>query len=184
MARWRKTTNQLAKAQQTTKPPRLSVNTQKQPRAYAAPGGFVRVQRPDQHAEPILARLVAVGEHGITATTERGHRLRVRHAHVVEPNALPSGRERAQFAASLADAGVPVPLDEQYLHLNAEGKALRRATQSQIALMQALTGHGVPYNLEAITAASYDDAEALIGQYVTDPAGKIGGSLRERNDAV
>lgn len=140
----------------------------------ARPGGYVRVQRPDMHAAPILARCISVGKDGIMIHDDRGTRVKVRHAHVLEAHATPTGQERAGFARALAAQGVPVGLEEQFLQLDAAGRPRRRPTASQLQLLEALTQHGTPIDLEGVRAgATYEDALALLRRYVTDPAGRV-----------
>lgn len=178
LARHSSRADRLQKSGPAAQVARLTVDP-KRPRptkqVYAKPGGFVRVHRPGVHEQPTLARLLSVGNHGITVADDQGRPLRVRHEHVTEGHAAPSGRERAAFAAALNAQGIPVPLPERFLQLNHAGHAPRRATRSQLELMSALTAHGVPYDLGAIQeGATFEDAEQLLGMYITDPDGKIG----------
>lgn len=162
---------------------RLAVDSTRKPRkapVYPDPGGYVRVQRPNLHEQPMLARLLSVGRHGITVADANGRSVRVRHEHVLERHAAPTGRERAGFSQALAAQGIPVPLAERFLKTDSQGRAVRRPTSSQLALLQAIgEGHGVPVDLAAVQeGATYDEAEAILGMFITDPTGKIGSPSR------
>lgn len=140
----------------------------------ARPGNYARVQRPGMHQQPVLARVVGAGQHGITVLDDSGQKVRVRHEHVIEAHSQPSTNERAQFARQLASSGVPIGLDQQFLKLDPHGRPRRRPTVSQLGMLEALTDHGVPLDLDGIReSASYDDAQALIDRFVNDPAGVV-----------
>lgn len=147
----------------------------KLPNQVAAGGDYVRVMRPGLHQEPVLARTVASGKHGITAIDNTGRQIKVRHEHVVERYAVPAPSERGTFASALAAQGVPVSLDERFLKLDASGQARRRPSLDQLALLEVLsTQYGVPIDMERTqNDASFDDAQALLARYVSDPEGRI-----------
>lgn len=145
----------------------------KQPQAQ--PGAFVRVQRADIHSQPTLARVLSHGEHGITAMDATGRRVKVRHEHVVEKSARPTARERAEFATQLGSTGIPVSLEDRFLNLDPQGQPARRPSLSQLELLQEIARHGVPIDMARVGEhATFDEAEALLERYVTDPTGTIG----------
>lgn len=184
LARHERRAEQLAKGQAApSKPPaRLTIDPKKPKRprpTYTPAGGYVRVQRPGLHEQPALARLLSVGKHGITVADDQGRPMRVRHEHVLEGHAAPSGQERALFAGALASQGIPVPLEERFLKQDHVGSTPRRPTASQLALMEAVTAHGVPYDVPTIAEhATWEEAERLISMFVSDPKGEIGAPVK------
>lgn len=159
--------------------PKLALDPKKastpQPSKDLQIGDYLRVQRPGLHQEKILARLLAVGKDGVTVADQRGQKVRVRHDHIVERHAQPSGAERAAFARALHSQGVPVPLEDRFLRLDPQGRPARRVSTSQIALMERLASYGIPVDVARIREeATYAEAEELLSDYVTDPDGRIG----------
>lgn len=134
------------------------------------PGDYLRVQRPGLHQAPILAKLVGSGQHGVTVEDQTGKQIRVRHEHVLEHHPQPAPKERAGFARALHAQGVPMPVQERFLKLDAHGIAARRPTAEQLANVEQLTAYGIPLDVAAITEdASYEDVRALLAQYIDDP---------------
>jgi len=180
----------LAVARHTTKAktpgkagPKLGVDIAKQPKQpkLPAPGDYVRVMRPGMHDVPTLARAVSSGRHGVTVADANGRNIKVRHEHILEHQAAPTGKERAEFASALSAAGVPVSAADRFLKLDHTGTAKRRAGLDQLALMEHLTTQfGVPIDLARVQSdATFDDAQELLSQYVDDPEGRIVPSGRE-----
>lgn len=164
--------------------PKVAVKLAKQPPTpqHSKPGDYVRVQRPEMHDQPTLARVLSSGKHGVTVSDAAGQRIKVRHEHVTERQSAPSGKVRAEFASALSAAGVPMSIEDRFLQLDHTGAAKRRAGLDQLALMEHLTTQfGVPIDTDRVQSdATYDDAQELLAMYVDDPEGRIVPSLRER----
>ncbi len=189
LARFRAAAARLQKGQAAAVPPqpKVTVNPTKQPKQpqapnMPAPGDYVRVMRPGMHKEPILARTLAAGRHGVTVADGEGRKLKVRHEHVAERYPRPTPKERAEFNRQLAAMGVPIGLEDRFLKLDADGKATRRPSIDQLAMLETLTTqYGIPVDMEAVqTDASFDQAQELLGRYVDDPEGRVVPSRRER----
>jgi hypothetical protein len=166
--------------------PKVAVNVAKQPKPpkppkQPNPGDYVRVQRPGMHDAPTLARALSSGRHGVTVADSNGRRVKVRHEHVLEHQSAPTGKERAEFASSLHAAGVPVSLADRFMLLDHTGTPARRAGLDQLALLEHLTTQfGVPIDMARVQSdATFDDAQALLSQFVDDPEGRIVPSMRE-----
>jgi hypothetical protein len=137
---------------------------------YAAAGGFVRVQRPNLHAAPILAQLVSHGKHGIQAVDSNGTRIKVRHEHVLERDVMPTADERAQHLTTLARRGAPVDASERFLTPDTMGKVSTRPTEAQIGLLTEIARHGTPIDLARLQAeGTQDDVHAILRRFVNDP---------------
>jgi hypothetical protein len=145
------------------------------------PGDYVRVQRPGMHDAPTLGRAVSSGKHGVMIEDPHGRKIKVRHEHILEHHAAPTGKERAEFANSLSAAGVPVSLTDRFMQLDHTGTAKRRPDLSQLAMLETLTTqYGVPIDMERVQGgATFDDAQELLGRFVDDPEGRIVPSGRE-----
>lgn len=134
------------------------------------PGDYMRVQRPGMHAAPILAKLVGSGRHGVTVEDQTGKQIRVRHEHVLEHHPQPAPKERAGFVRALHAQGVPMPVQERFLKIDAHGVAARRPSAEQLANLEQLTAFGIPIDMEAVSEdASYDDVQQLLANYIDDP---------------
>jgi len=176
LARFRSARDRLRKS--AAQPAALTVDPKAAPKAQGPqPGAFVRVQRPNVHPQPTLARLLSSGKDGVLVMDAQGRAVKVRHTHVVDRVARPTARERATFASETAAMGIPQSLEDRFLSLDPQGQPARRPTAAQLGLLQELTAHGIPVDLARIgTDATYDDAEDLLARYVTDPEEKIGHS--------
>lgn len=154
---------------------RTDANVPEQP---AQRSGFVRVQRPGQHPQPVVAQLMSAGTHGITVRDANGQTTKVRHAHVLDNDVKLTAKERAQFAQALHARGVAGDPQEMF-HTG----TARRPTTSQRDLLSALVEEGVPLDMDAIRdLATYDDVQALLERYVSDPDGRI--ASRSEPDAL
>lgn len=141
---------------------------------YGKTGGFVRVQRPNLHAAPILAQLISHGTHGVQCVDAHGTRIKVRHEHVLERDVTPTADERAAHITAQARRGAAVDASERFLLPDAMGNVSERPTEAQMGILHEITRHGVPIDVARVQGeATQDDVQAILRRFINDPSGLV-----------